>query len=62
LFKLKAEGTSNNRIPAQTIAAAVKKPLVSIGVADVGTTAKHVESNLKRIFNLATRWKAILLM
>jgi hypothetical protein len=33
-----------------------------VSVADVGTQAKHVESNLSRIFALATSWQAILLM
>ncbi|KAJ8132586.1 hypothetical protein O1611_g1040 [Lasiodiplodia mahajangana] len=47
---------------AQTLAAAAKKTLFSIGVGDIGTKAKKVESNLRRIFDLATKWKAILLM
>lgn len=47
---------------AETIAVAARKPLFSISVADVGTKAKHVESNLSRIFALATSWHAILLM
>lgn len=47
---------------AQTIASAARKPLFSIGVADVGTTAGLVESNLETIFDLATTWKAVLLM
>lgn len=47
---------------AETVASATRKPLFSVSVADVGTKAKHVESNLARIFNLATRWKAILLL
>ncbi|KAK3371085.1 P-loop containing nucleoside triphosphate hydrolase protein [Lasiosphaeria ovina] len=47
---------------AETIAIATKKPLFSVSVADVGTQAKHVESNLSRIFSLATRWQAILLI
>ncbi|GAB1313182.1 AAA+ ATPase domain-containing protein [Madurella fahalii] len=47
---------------AETIAIATKKPLFSVSVADVGTQAKHVESNLSRIFALATRWQAILLI
>lgn len=47
---------------AETIAVAAKKPLFSISVADVGTKAKNVESNLSRIFALATSWHAILLM
>lgn len=44
------------------IARATQKPLFQIGVADVGTKAKEVESNLKTIFSLATTWGAILLM
>ncbi|CCC08317.1 hypothetical protein SMACR_01865 [Sordaria macrospora] len=47
---------------AETIAEAARKPLFSISVADVGTEAKHVESNLARIFALATSWQAILLL
>ncbi|KAK3399130.1 hypothetical protein B0T20DRAFT_497259 [Sordaria brevicollis] len=47
---------------AETIAIAARKPLFSVSVADVGTEAKHVESNLARIFALATSWQAILLL
>jgi SpoVK/Ycf46/Vps4 family AAA+-type ATPase len=47
---------------AETIAVAARKPLFSVSVADVGTQAKHVEANLDKIFALATRWQAILLM
>ncbi|KAJ4464544.1 hypothetical protein C8J55DRAFT_493877 [Lentinula edodes] len=47
---------------AQTIASAARKPLFSIGVADVGTSAGLVESNLETIFDLATTWKAVLLI
>ncbi|KAI0593506.1 P-loop containing nucleoside triphosphate hydrolase protein [Biscogniauxia sp. FL1348] len=47
---------------AETIAIATRKPLFSIGVADVGTSAKYVESNLEKIFDLAQTWKAILLI
>lgn len=44
------------------MAMATQKPLFSVSVADVGTEAKHVEANLSRIFALATKWHAILLM
>ncbi|KAF2973235.1 hypothetical protein GQX73_g380 [Xylaria multiplex] len=47
---------------AETIAVAARKPLFSISVADVGTKATLVESNLSKIFSLATYWKAILLI
>ncbi|SCO86446.1 uncharacterized protein FRV6_10573 [Fusarium oxysporum] len=38
------------------------KALFSVSVADVGTQAKHVESNLGRIFALATKWQTIFLL
>ncbi|KAL1854934.1 hypothetical protein Daus18300_011254 [Diaporthe australafricana] len=47
---------------AEAIAIETRKPLFSVSVADVGTRAKHVESNLSRIFSLATKWQAILLL
>ncbi|CBX91215.1 hypothetical protein LEMA_P067230.1 [Plenodomus lingam JN3] len=47
---------------AETIAVATRKPLFSISVADVGTKARHVEANLSKIFSLATKWQAILLI
>ncbi|KAI1478891.1 hypothetical protein K445DRAFT_302869 [Daldinia sp. EC12] len=49
-------------LTAETLAAAAGKTLFSIGVGDVGTRAQDVESNLRRIFDLATKWKAILLI
>ena len=47
---------------AETVAIAACKPLFSISVADVGTKAKKVEANLAKLFDLATSWRAILLM
>lgn len=47
---------------AETIAIATRKPLFSISVSDVGTKAKNVEANLQRVFDLATKWQAILLI
>ncbi|KIW29325.1 hypothetical protein, variant [Cladophialophora immunda] len=47
---------------AETVALAARKPLFAISVADVGTKAKNVESNLKKIFDLATSWQSILLI
>lgn len=49
-------------ILAQTIAAAAHRPLFVIGVADVGTDAGMVESNLEKVFKLAATWRAVLLM
>jgi hypothetical protein len=47
---------------AETIAIATKKPLFSVSVAEVGTDAQYVEQNLSRIFTLAAKWQAILLL
>ncbi|TQV94676.1 AAA family ATPase [Cordyceps javanica] len=47
---------------AETVALAAGKPLFPVSVADVGTKAKYVESNLETIFDLATAWEAILLI
>ncbi|KAK6205797.1 hypothetical protein LQW54_008182 [Pestalotiopsis sp. IQ-011] len=47
---------------AETLAIAARKPLIPIGVADVGTSAKDIEKNLETIFDLAQKWKAILLI
>jgi hypothetical protein len=38
------------------------KPLFAVGVSDVGVEAQKVESNLERMFNLASQWEAVLLM
>ncbi|KAF5590034.1 AAA family ATPase [Fusarium pseudoanthophilum] len=47
---------------AETVAMVTGKALFSVSVSDVGTQAKHVESNLGRIFALATKWQVILLL
>ncbi|KAF3015628.1 hypothetical protein E8E14_011058 [Neopestalotiopsis sp. 37M] len=55
-------GVGKTSTEAETLAIATRKPLFSVGVADVGTSAKYVEPNLERIFDLAQKWKAILLI
>ena len=47
---------------AEMVAIAARKPLLSIGMADVGTEAGKVKTKLARIFALAISWQAILLM
>ncbi|KAJ2901775.1 AAA family ATPase [Zalerion maritima] len=47
---------------AQTIALAAGKPLFSVTVTDIGTSASLIETNFQRIFDLATTWKAVLLI
>ncbi|OJD32095.1 aaa family atpase [Diplodia corticola] len=49
-------------LTAETVAIAARKPLLFIGVADVGTDASRVEENLQNIFDLASTWRAIILI
>jgi hypothetical protein len=44
------------------VAKATRKPLFPISVADVGTDGAFVEANFRRVFELASKWRAILLM
>ncbi|KAK3321390.1 aaa family ATPase [Cercophora scortea] len=49
-------------LTAESVADLAGKPLFSIGVSDIGTKSKMVEANLERIFALAGRWEAVLLL
>ena len=49
---LSAEATSEH----------VKKPLYVIGGGDLGTTAMELDNNLQDAFDIATAWKAIVLI
>jgi hypothetical protein len=48
-------------LSAESLAVLTDKPLYSVSMADIGLSPRTVESNLRRIFDLATHWKAILL-
>ena len=39
-----------------------RKPLFTIGVSDIGTTSQDIERSLADVFELASTWKAVLLM
>jgi len=49
---LSAEATSEH----------VKRPLYVVGAGDLGTTAATLDQELQRVFELATSWKAIVLI
>ena len=40
----------------------VRKPLYVVGGGDLGTTAANLDRELKQIFDVATAWKAIVLI
>lgn len=48
-------------LTAESLAILSGKPLYSVSMSDVGTSAEVVEENLVRVFELATHWKALLL-
>jgi len=40
----------------------VKRPLYVVGAGDLGTDATTIDANLERVFDIATAWKAIVLI
>jgi hypothetical protein len=46
----------------ESVAQAARKPLFVVTVADVGLEPAEVEMNLKKIFDLANAWEAVLLL
>ncbi|KAL9012908.1 MAG: hypothetical protein Q9180_009059, partial [Flavoplaca navasiana] len=49
-------------LTAESVAQTTNKPLFAVSVADVGLRPADVEVNLEQLFNLASLWKAVLLL
>ena len=49
-------------LTAESVAQMTSKPLLSIGVSDIGIQGDKVELNFQRIFALAGLWEAVLLL
>lgn len=49
-------------LTAESVAKSTGKPLFSIGVSDIGIDSRTAERNLRRFFNLATEWEAVMLI
>lgn len=49
-------------LTAESVAKSTGKPLFSIGVSDIGVNSRTAEKNLRRFFNLATDWEAVMLI
>lgn len=49
-------------LTAEALAGSLGRPLLSIRIADLGTTSKGLEENLSQYFKLAERWNCIMLM
>lgn len=39
-----------------------RRPLITLTIADIGTKEDKIEAELSKWFNLAERWKAVLLI
>jgi SpoVK/Ycf46/Vps4 family AAA+-type ATPase len=49
-------------LTAESVAKSAGKPLLSIGVSDIGLKSDVAEKNLRRVFDLATEWEAVILL
>ncbi|KAG6849404.1 hypothetical protein H0H93_008710 [Arthromyces matolae] len=49
-------------LTAEAVAEAARLPLYIVGASDLGQTAREVDTHLLRIFQIATRWNAIVLI
>ena len=49
-------------LTAETLAKATGKPLYVVGASNIGIFPGLAEAKLNRIFELAERWQAVLLM
>lgn len=49
-------------LTAESVALMAGKPLLSVGVSDIGIEGDKVEANLQKVFDLAGKWEAVLLL
>lgn len=49
-------------LAAESVAEMTRKPLLSVGVSDIGIDGDKVEINLQKAFALAGLWEAVLLL
>jgi SpoVK/Ycf46/Vps4 family AAA+-type ATPase len=47
---------------AEALAKSCGKPLLTVGIGDLGTSPGFVEQSLSKLFNVVTAWHGILLM
>lgn len=52
----------DDQLTAEAIAEKTSRPLLIVSVAQIGLNASKAERNLERMFELASRWEAILLV
>ena len=49
-------------LTAETVAEYTKRPLYSVSSGDLGTNSSHLDQRLSRILDMASTWKAVLLI
>ena len=62
LTHLKGPPGVGKTLTAETLAKSADKPLYVVGASDIGLDPKAAEATLGRLFELAERWGAVLLM
>ncbi|RYP56141.1 hypothetical protein DL771_012086 [Monosporascus sp. 5C6A] len=49
-------------LTAETVAEATGRPLFAVSVAEIGLNPSQAEQNFERLYSLATKWEAVLLL
>jgi hypothetical protein len=62
IFLLHGEPGSGKTLTAETVAETLHRPLYKVGFGELGASLEKIETNIQKIFRLASRWNAILLI
>lgn len=62
IFLLHGPPGQGKTLTAETVAEALKRPLYSVTVGELGVSPDHLEERLRRILDIATTWNAVLLL
>lgn len=62
IFMLAGTPGTGKTLSAEAIAEKLKRPLYMVGVGELGTDVQSLESSLRNILDIATKWNAVLLL
>ncbi|PRP84772.1 AAA family ATPase [Planoprotostelium fungivorum] len=62
IFLLHGPPGTGKTLTAEAVAEVLHKPLYYVSVAELGTTPQDLESRLKTVLDLSSKWRAVLLM
>jgi hypothetical protein len=62
IFMLAGTPGTGKTLSAEAIAEKLKRPLYMVGVGELGTDVTSLESSLRNILDVATKWNAVLLL